>query len=53
MVDIKSFLAGDFQPTGVEPELMEHRGVDVRDVVTLLDGVEAQLVGRAVDHAAL
>ena len=38
---------------GVEAELVEDRGVDVGDVVAVLDGVEADLVGRAVDDAAL
>ena len=32
---------------------MQHGGVDVGDVVAVLDGVEAELVGRAVDDAAL
>src|SRR3954471_6849198 len=32
---------------------MEDGGVDVGDVVPILDGVEAQLVGRAVDDARL
>ena len=32
---------------------MQDRGVDVGDVVPILDGVEADLVGGAVDDAAL
>ena len=32
---------------------MQHRGVDVGDVVPVLDGVEAELVGGAVDDAPL
>ena len=32
---------------------MQHGGVDVGDVVGVLDGVEAQLVGRAVDGPRL
>ena len=38
---------------GVEAELVQHRGVDVGDVVPVLDRVEADLVRRAVDDAAL
>src|SRR4051794_18283127 len=39
-VDFQALLAGDFQATGVEAELMEDRGVDVGHVVTMLGGVE-------------
>ena len=45
--------AGDFQPARVEAELVQDRGVDVGDVMPVLDGVEAEFVGRAVDDAAL
>ena len=44
---------GIFEPARVEAELVQDRGVDVGDVVAVLDGVEADLVGRAVDDAAL
>src|SRR6185295_12618963 len=37
----------------IEPQLMEHGRVEVGDVVTLLGRVEADLVRRAVDDAAL
>ena len=36
----------------VEAELAEDGGVDVGDIVPVFDGVEAQLVGGAVDDAA-
>jgi hypothetical protein len=49
VVDIQSFASGDFQAARVEAELIENGGVDVGDVVTVLDRVEADLVGRAVD----
>ena len=52
-VDLQPLAAGDFQPARVEAELVQDRGVDVGDVVAVLDGVEAELVGRAVDDAAL
>src|SRR5205809_854435 len=53
IVDLEAFAAGDLEPAGVEAELVEDRGVDVGDVVPVLDGVEAQFVGRAVDDAPL
>ena len=52
-VDLESFAAGDFEAAGVEAELVQHGGVDVGDVVPVLDGVEAELVGGAVDDAPL
>ena len=52
-VDLQPLAAGDLQPARVEAELVQDRGVDVGDVVAVLDGVEAELVGRAVDDAAL
>ena len=53
VVDVEALAAGDFEPARVEAELVQDRGVDVGDVVAVLDGVEADLVGRAVDDAAL
>ena len=40
MVNIMTFAAGDFEFAGTEAELLQDRGVDVGDVVTILDGVE-------------
>ena len=40
MVDILTFAAGDFEFAGTEAELLQDLGVDVGDVVTILDGVE-------------
>ena len=53
MVDGEAFAAGDLELVGIEAELFENRGVDVGDVVAILDGVEAELVGGAVDDAPL
>ena len=50
---LEPFAAGNGEPARVEAELVQDRGVDVGDVVAVLDGVEAELVGRAVDDAAL
>src|SRR5688572_2627616 len=52
-VDLEAFPAGDLEPARVESQLVEYGGVDVRDVVAILDGVEAQLVGRAVGDPPL
>ncbi len=51
VVDLQPLAAGDLQLARVEAELVQDRGVDVGDVVAVLDGVEADLVGRAVDDA--
>ena len=32
---------------------MHHRGVNVRDIMPVLNRVEAQFIGRAVNHSAL
>src|SRR5262245_28440763 len=52
VLDLQALPPGDLQAAGVEAEEMEDRGVDVGDVVTILDGVKAQLVGGAVDDTA-
>ena len=51
--DLQPLPAGDLEPVGVEAEEVQDRGVDVGDVMPVLDGVEAELVGRAVDDAPL
>ena len=38
---------------GIEAEQLQDRGVNVGDVMAVLDGVEAQLVGRAMDDPPL
>src|SRR5437773_590396 len=53
VVDVQAPAARDLQAAGIEAELVHHRGVDVRDVVAVLDGVEADLVGGTVDYAGL
>src|SRR5207244_6535665 len=53
VVDLGPLAAGDLELVGVEAELVQDRGVDVGDVVPVRDGVEAQLVGGAVDDAPL
>ena len=53
VVDLEPFAAGDLELARVEAELVQDRGVDVGHVVAIFDGVEADLVGRAVDDAPL
>ena len=42
VIDLQPLAAGDFQPARVEAELVQHRGVDVGDVVAVLDGVRSR-----------
>src|SRR5260370_7853517 len=37
----------------IQPQLVQHRRVNVRDIMTVLDGVEADLVRLAVGDSAL
>ena len=53
MLDLQPLPAGDLEAVRVEAEQVQDRGVDVGDVVPVLHGVEAELVGRAVDDAPL
>src|SRR5262245_49607543 len=50
-IELQPLTAGDFEVAVVEAEEVEHRGVDVGDVVAVFRGVEAEFVGRAVDDA--
>ena len=52
-INIKSLVAGDFELTRVEAELMQDGRVDVGDVVPVFDGVKANLVRRAMSNSAL
>src|SRR6185436_19633700 len=50
---VEPLAARDFQPARIEAQLMKHRRMNIGDVVTVFDGVEAEFVGHAVLHAAL
>ena len=52
-VDFQPFVAGNLEPARVEAKLVQQRGVDIRHVMTVFDGVEAKLVGRTVDDSSL
>src|SRR5437762_2435215 len=53
VVDFKALATGHFEAPRIEAHQVQHGGVDVGDVVAVLDGVEADLVGDAVGNAAL
>src|SRR6185436_1874343 len=53
VIDLEPLLSGNVEPFGVEAHQMKHRGVEVRDVVALFDGMESELVGSPVNDAAL
>ncbi len=53
MFDIEAFASRNLEAAGIEAEKLEDRGVDVGNIMTILDGVETQLVGGTVDDAPL
>src|SRR5205823_4066933 len=50
---VEPFMARDFEPPGVQSQLVQHRRVNIGYIMSVLDGMVAQLVGAAVDHALL
>ena len=53
MFDLEALATGNLEPAGIEAEKLEDRGVNVGNVMAVLDGVEPELVGGTVDDAAL
>ena len=53
MVDIEPLAAGDIQFGGIETELVENGGVDVGDVVGMLDGIKTKFIGCAMNYTGL
>ena len=53
MIHLQPLAAGDFQFAAVEAQEVQDGGVNVGHVVGVLNGMEAQLVGGAVDEAPL
>src|SRR5438270_12400495 len=51
-VHVDAFSAGDFQFAAVDTQLVQHRRVEVGDVVGIFDGVESDFIRRAVGDAA-
>ena len=52
-VYFQPFLARDFKLAGIESELVQHGGMNVCDVMTILYGMESQFVSGSVSNAAL
>jgi hypothetical protein len=50
VIDLQALAAGNVQPARVQAQAVQYRGMQVGDVVRVLDGMEAQLVGGAVDR---
>src|SRR5262245_58209201 len=53
VIDLQALAAGDIEPARVEAQHVQQRGVHIRDIVRVLDRMEAQFIGRAVDGAPL
>src|SRR5688500_18348049 len=53
IVDVQPAPSRHLEPPRVDAELMHDGGVDVRDVMAVLDGVETEFISRAVDDAPL
>jgi hypothetical protein len=53
VIDLQALPPRDFQLARIDPQLLQDGRVDIGDVMTVLDGVEADGVGSAVDDAAL
>ena len=53
VIAIKTFATGNFEAARVESETAHYRGVNVRDAVAILDGVEAELIRDPVLNVAL
>ena len=52
MVDFKPFSTRDFEPSRVEPKLLEDRRVDIGHIVSIFRCVKTDFVGRTMDHTA-
>src|SRR5712672_3276313 len=53
VVNLDALAAGDVEALGIEPELVKDRGMNVGDIVAVFYGMEANLVGGAVDDSGL
>ena len=52
-IDFQSLLARHNQPPRIQPQLVQHCGVDIGYIMAFLHGVETQFIGCAVHYAAL
>ena len=53
IIQIQPFPAGHFQFARIQAHQTENRGVDIGDIMAILDGMEADFIGLAVSHTAL
>ena len=53
MIDLQPFASRNLQFSRIEAEQLEQRGMHVGHIMAVLDGVEADFVGAAVNDAAL
>ena len=53
VIDFEALAARNFEAAQIESEQVQDGRVQVGDIMSRFDGVEAQFVGRAVDMAAL
>jgi hypothetical protein len=51
MIDGEALPAGIDEAVGIEAELVHQRGLNVGEVMAILNGVETEFVGGAVDDA--
>jgi hypothetical protein len=52
-ISLEPFPAWNDQLTGIESELVENRSVDVGHIMSMLDRVKAEFVGRPMCNATL
>src|SRR6266446_3577131 len=52
-IDFQALLAWHHQPPRIQPQLVQHGGVDIGHIMAFLHGVETEFIGCAVSHAAL
>ena len=50
VIDVETFSAGDFESPRIKTELIQHRGVDVGDVMAVHSSVKTEFVGCSVYH---
>ena len=50
---LKAFLPGDFQAVRVQAQLLQNGGVNIGDVMRILNGVKPDFVGCSVSDSAL
>ncbi len=52
MINVQSLTVWQLKASRIKAQLMQDRGVDICDVVSVFNGVEADFVGGSVHHAS-